>query len=365
MSPSALPETSPMSLRIIVQGVGGIGGVLATRLLAAGYDVLPITGNQAVADVLNKSGFRLSGLSGTLSVPLRLPAQAHLPSDTQPCQLLLLATPPSRLEEALASSAPFLAPTGFAVCFQNGLPEGRARRHVPPHQLLGAILSWGANMPRPGEYVETSSGSIQLGRYQGGLDASVEQVAQILRHVAPVALVENLQGVRWSKLAINSAISTLGAVGGARLGRLLTSRTVRRLFLEVVSEVVEVASKQDIQLERVNGTFDLRQLAVTAEERRSRVGTPSLLMKHALLLAVGMHYRRMRSSMLYALERGRAPGAEFLNGEVVAQGQAVGVEAPINRALLEAVEKIAAGQEKSGLETLERLYRASKVRLSS
>lgn len=345
--------------RIFVQGVGGIGGVVATRLLAAGYDVLPITGNPAIAQVLNQSGFRLEGLSGSLNVPLRSPAQAQLAPDTAPCDLLLLATPPSRLEEALASSARFLAPHGFVVCFQNGLPEDRARRYVAPHRLLGAILSWGANMPRPGEYVETSRGSIQLGRYQGNLDESVKQVAQILRHVAPVTLVENLQGVRWSKLAINAAISTLGAVGGERLGQLLISLTVRRLFLEVVSEVVQVATRQQIQLERVNGTFDLTKLAVTPKERKSRLGTPSLVAKHAMLLAVGLHYRRMRSSMLYALERGRAPGAEYLNGEVVAQGQAVGVEAPINRALLETVQKIAAGEERSGLETLERLYQTT------
>ena len=36
-----------------------------------------------------------------------------------------------------------------------------------------------------------------------------------------------------------------------------------------------------------------------------------------MLLAVGAKYRRLRSSMLVAIERGREPAVDFLNGEVV------------------------------------------------
>ena len=36
--------------------------------------------------------------------------------------------------------------------------------------------------------------------------------------------------------------------------------------------------------------------------------------------AVGLRYRRMRSSMLAAIERKRTPAIDFLNGEVVIRG---------------------------------------------
>jgi len=53
-----------------------------------------------------------------------------------------------------------------------------------------------------------------------------------------------------------------------------------------------------------------------------------LVAKHALLMAVGFRYRRMRSSMLGAIERGRVPAVDFLNGEVVERGKKHGIATP-------------------------------------
>ncbi|WP_201281495.1 ketopantoate reductase C-terminal domain-containing protein, partial [Staphylococcus aureus] len=54
-------------------------------------------------------------------------------------------------------------------------------------------------------------------------------------------VVESLEAVRWSKLAINCVTTTIGAVGGSPLGPLLGHRLFRRLALEVITEVAEVA----------------------------------------------------------------------------------------------------------------------------
>ena len=107
-----------------------------------------------------------------------------------------------------------------------------------------------------------------------------------------LTLTQNLPGVRWSKLAINCAVSTLGTLGGERVGSLLRLRFVRRLALEVVTEAVQLARAEGVQLEKVSGTVDLDWLAL-AEGERVR-GSMSLATKHALLLAVGARYRRMR-----------------------------------------------------------------------
>jgi 2-dehydropantoate 2-reductase len=81
----------------------------------------------------------------------------------------------------------------------------------------------------------------------------------------------------------------------------------------------------------------------------------SLTAKHALLLAVGLRYRRMRSSMLAAIERGRTPAIDFLNGEVVARGARRGVPTPINRTICDAVWAIARGEQRSSRALLDRI----------
>src|SRR5438132_8030047 len=130
----------------------------------------------------------------------------------------------------------------------------------------------------------------------------------------------NVLGVRCSKLALNCEVSALGTIAGERLGPLVRVQRYRRLALEAMSECVAVAKAEAVTLEKVAGTLDLDWIALTDADRASR-GSASLVAKHALLLAVGLRYRRMRSSMLAAIERGRTPAIDFLNGEVVTRGK--------------------------------------------
>lgn len=352
---------------ILVQGVGGIGGIVSGRLIQAGYNVLCVCGNQRIADALNAHGVRLKTFSGSSTVLLQRPALVSLPmsgeGDGETFDIIIVATPPAGLEKALQASAHALSQSGRVLCLQNGLPEGRATRFVPQDQVLGCVLSWGASMPEPGCYEQTSEGGIQLGYPHRPIDAQARSVAKVMEHIAPVRLQEDLQGVRWSKLAVSSAITTLGAVGGQRLGVLLRHRFVRRLAMEVFTEVLEVARHKGIHPAPLNGVFALEQFTLSRADRYARLGSPTLFMKHSFLLALGMKYRRMRSSMLYAMERGRTHGAEYLNGEVVAAGQAVGVDTPVNLALLTTVNRIAQGQASPGVETLRDLYESLKPAL--
>jgi 2-dehydropantoate 2-reductase len=177
-----------------------------------------------------------------------------------------------------------------------------------------------------------------------------------------VEIASDLSGHRWSKLAMNCAVSTLGTIGGRRLGPLLARRFVRRLALEIMSEVVTVARAERVPLRKISGTFDLDWLALSREDR-AQVASPSLVAKHSLLLAVGARYRRMRSSMLRAIERGRPPAVDFLNGEVVDRAARHGIPVPFNAAAHKLVHAIATGEQVSGWDALEGLARGLGVRV--
>jgi 2-dehydropantoate 2-reductase len=106
----------------------------------------------------------------------------------------------------------------------------------------------------------------------------------------------------------------------------------------------------------IGGTLDIERMALTPAERSSPLGSPRLAFKHSILLAVGMKYRRMRSSMLVAIERGRMPEIDFLNGEIVTRGRAFGVPTPINARLVETVRDLAHGKATPSVELLRALY---------
>jgi 2-dehydropantoate 2-reductase len=338
-------------------GCGGVGGTIGASLAAQGCDFVAVTHNPAIAEAINERGFEVVQPSDRR----RTPARAHvaIPNNPGEFDFVFLATQPPQVEEAAAAAAPFLSPSGAMVCFQNGLCEQRVAAIAGRERTVGAIVAWGATMVAPGVYERTSAGGFVVGRLQGDADEYVAALASVLSAIGPVSVTHNLTGSRWSKLAINCAISSLGTIGGDHLGALLRYRFARRLGLEVITEAVAVARASQIRLEKVSGTVDLDWVALTTADVVGP-GSPSLLAKHALLLAVGAKFRRLRSSMLAAIERGREPAVDYLNGEVVTRGIQFGIPTPINARVRILIHAIARGHCRPGLDLLRQLYRDSR-----
>src|SRR5687768_9306595 len=110
-------------MRILVQGCGGIGGVVAAHLARAGAHVDVVTGTPELATTLREDGLQVRDVDGT-QWTARLPGQidGELRPAGEPYDVCLLATQGTVLPAALQASAPRLAPDGVVVCFQNGLP---------------------------------------------------------------------------------------------------------------------------------------------------------------------------------------------------------------------------------------------------
>lgn len=339
--------------RILVVGCGGIGGITAgcmTETWAGlGVEVVGYSTNHDIARAINRHGYRLTGAEAVRSVQGQ--CLTELGDEVEPFDFVILAVQPPQVEDAVRSVLPWLRPDGAIVCLQNGLCEDRVARIAGNDRVLGAVVAWGASMPEPGLFERTASGGFSVGRMDGALDPRLDRLATLLECVGPVTRSDNFAGARWSKLAINAAISTLGTIGGDRLGALMVSLTVRRLVLAIMTETVRVAHAAEIRLEKVSGTLDLDWIALTDEEARV-AASPGLVAKHTLLLAVGARYRRMRSSMLSAIERGRPPAVDFLNGEVVERGAKLGVPTPVNAAAQAMVHTIARRERASGMSSV-------------
>ncbi|MEL6345120.1 MAG: 2-dehydropantoate 2-reductase [Myxococcota bacterium] len=343
--------------RILIVGVGSIGGTIAGHLArhdpAVVSAVVGLTTNPDIAHAITEQGYRLRSLHDEIVQPGRVVTE--LSPDEPPFDYILLVTQPPQVEQAARAALPWLAPGGRMVVLQNGLCEDRIAPIVGADRVLGAVVGWGASTIEPGFFERTSEGGFTLGRMDGQPDPTLDRLALLLEIVGPVTVTSNLAGARWSKLAINCAISTLGTIGGDTLGRLMPFLVVRRLALHLMSETVTVAHAEGVRLEKVSGTLDLDWLALSDLEKDSVLGNPSLVAKHTLLLAVGMRYRRLRSSMLYAIERGRPPAVDFLNGEVVSRGHQHGVPTPVSAATQETVHQIARGERRSSMKTIRQL----------
>jgi 2-dehydropantoate 2-reductase len=334
-------------LRALVVGVGGVGGTIAGTAVGVdpGVTLLGLTTNREIAAAIGRDGFRVGNRTAPGEVLL------ELPPETEPFDLILLATRPPQVEDAARTVLPFLRDDGAMVVLCNGLCEQRVTAIAGEDRVFGAIVAWGAAMSAPGVFDRTSYGGFVVGRLDGqSSDPRFAALTRLLAPVGAVTVTDNLVGARWSKLAINCAISSLGTIGGDRLGVLMRARVVRRLALELITEVVAVAQAEGVRLQKISGTLDLPWLALSDGD-----GAAALIAKHAILLAVGTKYRNLRSSMLRAIERGREPGVEFLCGEIVDRGRRHGIPTPANAAAGELVQAIARGEQRSSMASIRAL----------
>lgn len=341
------PDNPP---RLLLIGCGGIGGVLSSLLLLSGHRLSIATTNLSVKRALAERGPRVDGLP---SVPPLLPGALLDSAEdaVEPFDFILVAVQPPQLGEVMDSIEGRLAEGGRIVCLSNGLCEERLAARFGAEAVIGAVVGWGARMLAPGHYQKTSTGGFQVGTLSGTRDAQLLAAAELLGQVAPVTLTDNLRGARFTKLAINCAVSTLGTIGGTTLGELLLKNEVRALAMDILAEAVNVARAEGISLEPVTN-LDLNWLVPPASET---TGTLKTAARHALLLAIGTRYRHLRSSMLAAIERGRPPAVDYLNGEISARGRAHGVATPVNDAARQLVWDIAEGKRSAGMMALRRV----------
>jgi 2-dehydropantoate 2-reductase len=323
-------------------GCGSVGGVIAAGLLRAEHDVTLVTHNEQITSAVNADGLRVTTPEGQQTIPAT--ANTHLDEVKGPFDAALLAMKATGVEGAARSVAKHLSPEGYAVTLQNGVVEDRVGATLGRERVIGALVGWGATMHAPGVYEMTSRGELVVGELDGRVTQRAQQLKALLDAAAPTTLSTNIYGVLWSKLAINCAITTLGVVTGQLLGEMLRHGAIRRLALSIVSEVTDVAEAHDISMEPVGGTLDLQRLYLSPDRRAGGFGL-DLVPKHAIMMLVGLKFRRLRSSMLQSIERGRRPEIDFMNGYVVERGQEKGISTPVNAALTSMVREIEAGTQ--------------------
>jgi 2-dehydropantoate 2-reductase len=212
---------------------------------------------------------------------------------------------------------------GAFVSMGNGLIQDRMEEIVGKGNLLACIVEWGGSNVGPGRLVRDSLGGYMVGELDGTITERVKTLAAALEPVGRTRVTDNVRGMIWSKLLINSTFTGLSAVSGLRYGG-VAEQGPEAVFA-LGAEGVAVGDAPGLALERIHD--------VEAHEFGPEA------------LAVMMdHMANVRPSMLQDLDAGRDTEVDVVNGGVAAKGRELGVATPCNDAVVELVHSMERGE---------------------
>jgi len=318
-------------LSFLVVGAGAIGGITAALLKRSGINVEILCRNEDYARRISEKGINVSGFSGEFNITL--PAYPSASAVNGKKDIVLLATKATDMIEAARSVSHILKQDGFLVSLQNGFCEDVLAEIIGRERIVGCVTGWGATMHGEGDLEMTSKGGFIIGYTNREPDAFLVTLADTLSSVVPVMTTGNINGHLYSKLIINSCITSLGAICGLYLGEMLSIARVRKIFIRIMREAMEVADAMNLRVEVFGGNLDFKKFI-------SGKGFLSDFRRHLIIRIIGYKYKKLKSSSLQSLERGKLTEIDYLNGYIIDNGERVRVSVPVNTLIVNMIHEI-------------------------
>lgn len=290
-------------MKIAVMGAGAVGCYYGAMLARAGHSVVLI-GRPALVEAVRREGLLLESKQFTGRVALQADTS---PAAVKDAELVLFCVKSGDTESAGAAIAPHLSPQAAILSMQNGVDNAARLSTVIGRPAIPVVVYVATEMMGPGHVRHHGRGDLAIGPSE-----TSDAIATLMTAAGLPSQVSNrVFEALWTKLIINCAFNGLSAISQLSYSELIRQPHVPEIMRDIYDECIAVAKADGINL-------------------------PDNLWQSLLEIAVNM--AGQRSSTAQDLARGKKSEIEHLNGYVVRRGSALGVAAPVNRAVLCSVQ---------------------------
>lgn len=330
-------QTSGRKYRVGIVGAGSIGCFLAA-ILAQDADLeLLLFGRDYMGLELAAHGLTARWQQDTEHYQASCSAVAFYTSFVSliEADVVLLTVKATALSQLLQQIKPHLRPDVPVIALQNGIGITEIIQSQLHNPALRAIVPFNVVSPAPGQFQQSSSGTLIW-------PASDKAVVQYLQQVwfsrgLEVQTVDDMKAAEYGKLLLNLN-NALNAVSGLPLRAQLLNRHWRLLLSAAMQEWLAVCACEQV-----------RPAQFTALK-------PTLL--PLVLRLPDWLFRRLASKMLRIdpqarlsmsadLSSGRRTEIAFLNGAVVMLGKRYDIATPVNQAIVDAVHQFESGRSQA------------------
>ncbi|BES71837.1 putative 2-dehydropantoate 2-reductase [Marinobacter nanhaiticus D15-8W] len=230
--------------------------------------------------------------------------------------LILLTTKAPDAEAALVSAEQLLHRRRPVILFQNGMGSQQAiAARFSSVPILAASTTEGAYIDAAGELIHAGRGQTWVGALNECAHSHVATAAEQLgRSGLEVSVDKDVEDRLWQKLAINAGINPFTALLDCSNGEILGHDYFEERIGAVCHEVSQL-------MHAVGRTAHPEELEARVRDVARRTAANS-------------------SSMRQDIRSGRPTEVDMMNGFIARESESLGLPAPVNRALTEAVKAL-------------------------
>lgn len=307
--------------QIAIFGAGSIGCYLGGRMVE-GDATVRFIGRDRYQTAIVESGLSLSQFDAPVTrldgIDFQTDMSALAGSD------IIGLCVKSQDTEGAAKLIQQYAPTAWVISFQNGVSNlPTLRDALPEARISGAVVPFNVTSPSPGRFHRGTAGDLIIGP-----DAPDALLEPLRRADVGVQVVDDIDGHLWAKLLVNLN-NALNALSGGPLRDGLIQRDYRRVLVRMIEEGLHVAEAEGVRVATFNGRDPNALLKIMSK--------PDWLYRIIMDRVVKID-RTARSSMLDDLQMGRGSELDYLQGEIVRRADRLGLDVPVNCAVMTAVE---------------------------
>ena len=295
-------------MKIGIIGAGAMGSLYGAKLSAIdGNEVILIDVSKEQIDTVNQNGLEMEENGQTVRYG-RLKGVTDAKA-AGICDLVIIFVKSTLTKIAVEGNRSVFGPETTVVTLQNGLGNAEKISEVlGGGNILAGTTAHGASQLAPGKIRHAGTGKTIIGELVKTDSEKPDQIRAVFEKAGlETEVSDNVQGLIWDKLLVNTGINALASLTGVSNGELLEHEELTLIMEEVVREGERVAKAKGIDLNFSDPVAHTKEVCEATAANRC--------------------------SMLQDISNHRKTEIDTINGAIVKEGTRLGIPTPVNETL--------------------------------
>jgi 2-dehydropantoate 2-reductase len=296
-------------MKILIYGIGGVGGYFGAKMAKAGYEVTMIARGKHLA-AIRENGLEVESINGNFRVFPKL--ATHNLGEVPKPDLVILGVKSWQMEEAATSLKPIIGEDTMILPLQNGANNVEKLLEIlPKKNVLAGLCFIVSFIESPGKIKHASfEPLITFGEIDNIMSPRIKKLQEIFNNSEITNNIpEDIQLEIWKKFLFIATISGIGGLTRVPIGKIRESDYLFDVMKKSALEIMAVANAKNValNLEHVDKIFEI----------------------------INNQPYETTASMQRDIMEGKPSELENFNGYIVAEGARLGVPTPVNRFIYE------------------------------